>query len=72
MKEITITFYTNSCSLYNDLHTLCALPPSNGFKSDTCVHASAFKGTLGLRSFHPNRTYTQILVKICPFVIQYM
>ena len=25
-----------------------------------------------LRSFHPNRTYTQILVKVCTLVIQYM
>ena len=25
-----------------------------------------------LRQFYPNRTYTRILVKFCPFVVQYM
>ena len=33
---------------------------------------SFFTLNLYLRSFHPNRTCTQILSKICPFVIQYM
>ena len=28
--------------------------------------------TLPLRSFHPYRTCTQILVKVCTLVIQYM
>ena len=54
MEEITISFYTNSCSLYNDLQTLYVfrvLFPLNGFKSDAFVYEceSTFKGTLGLK-----------------------
>ena len=41
------------------------------FTKENGVSVLCFQLKAYLRSFHPNRTCTLVLVKVCPFVIQY-